>query len=145
MPVVRISDELFREIQKYAEPLVDNFETALWKALKANNENKKTINKQNKVSKTTPQKLLWKPILLVLIEKGGKAESINIINGVKEKMKHQLNEADFRTNSDGTLKIDKAIHFQRLAMIHEGLLKDDSRRGIWEISEIGKQWISSQV
>ena len=45
MPVVRISDELFKEIQKYAEPIVDTFESALWKALKVRRGNDVAINK----------------------------------------------------------------------------------------------------
>lgn len=37
---VYISEELFMEIQKYAEPLVDNFESACWKAIKAKDKAK---------------------------------------------------------------------------------------------------------
>jgi len=32
---VYISEELFREVQKYAIPLEDSFESACWKAIRA--------------------------------------------------------------------------------------------------------------
>ena len=33
--VVRVSEELFKEMQKYAIPLKDTFEDAVWKAIEA--------------------------------------------------------------------------------------------------------------
>uniref|UniRef100_A0A6M3X479 Uncharacterized protein n=1 Tax=viral metagenome TaxID=1070528 RepID=A0A6M3X479_9ZZZZ len=35
---VMVSPALFQEMQKYAEPLVDNFESACWKVIRAAKE-----------------------------------------------------------------------------------------------------------
>ncbi|MDD5494227.1 MAG: winged helix-turn-helix domain-containing protein [Dehalococcoidia bacterium] len=145
MPVVRISDELFKEVQKYAEPLVDNFETALWKALKS--VNKSNVEVPVKMTTTrranlTPQKEFRKPILEILVSKGGKAEAQAVVDGVESRMKSRLKPGDYEPNTDGTAKWFKAVHFQRLVMVHEGLLEHNSPRGIWQITERGRLWLS---
>jgi hypothetical protein len=145
MPVIRISDELFKEVQKYAEPLVDNFETALWKAL--GSAKKGSVGEPTKITTTrttnlTPQKEFRKPILETLISKGGKADAQAVVDGVESRMKGRLKAGDYETNTDGTAKWFKAIHFQRLVMVHEGLLEHNSPRGIWQITEKGRTWLS---
>ena len=145
MPVVRISEELFREVQKYAEPLVDNFETALWKALKSaggNNVRTSTKYRSRPTINLTPQKEFWKPILETLVGEGGQADAQDVLKGVERRMKSQLKEGDYEANRDGTTKWEKAAHFQRLAMVHEGLLASNSPRGIWAITDQGRQWLS---
>jgi len=145
MPVVRISNELFKEVQKYAEPLVDNFETALWKALRTVNKSSVEVSvKVNTARKgnLTPQKEFWKPTLETLISKGGKADAQEVVNGVESRMKSRLKPGDYESNIDGTAKWFKAVHFQRLEMVHEGLLEHNSPRGVWQITDKGRQWLS---
>ena len=36
-------------------------------------------------------------------------------------------------------------HWARYELVQDGLLKDDSKRGIWEISEKGRQFLSDQA
>ena len=61
---------------------------------------------------------------------------------MKRKMENQLKLGDNELNRDGTAKWVKAVHFQRLAMVHEGLLASDSPRGIWAITNQGRRWLS---
>ncbi len=145
MPVVRISEELFREIQSYAEPLVDNFETALWKALgkyKGMQPVRRRKDESHASGELTPRKDFWRPILGALIARGGRAFRQEVHKDVETKMQGQLKAGDLEHNLDGTLKWSKAVDFQRLVMVHEGLLRNGSPRGVWEISEQGKQWLS---
>jgi hypothetical protein len=145
MPVVRISEELFKEVQKYAEPLVDNFETALWKALNAHRglTPAKSGKSSSRVSgELTPRGALWRPILEALVGSGGQASRPEVHKFVERKMKEQLKPGDWKYNLDGTTKWSKQVDFQRLAMVHKGLLADNSRRGIWAITDKGRQWLS---
>ncbi len=145
MPVVRISEELFKEIQKYAEPLVDDFESALRKALqlaKKNGTGTPTKPKSRTTQNLTPQKDFWKPILETLVDKGGQADVQEVVKGVERKTKNQLKPGDNELNRDGTAKWVKAVHFQRLAMVHEGLLVSDSPRGVWAVTDQGRLWLS---
>ncbi|MFA5064658.1 MAG: winged helix-turn-helix domain-containing protein [Dehalococcoidia bacterium] len=144
MPVVRISEELFKEIQKYAEPLVDNIETTLWKILKSVNQNGELTHVRSYSRKTldvTPQKEFWRPILETLTSKGGTANAQTVVEGVESRMRASFKAGDYKTNADGTAKWVKAVHFQRLSMVHQGLIDRNSPRGVWQITEKGRQWL----
>jgi len=147
MPVVRVSEELFKEVQKYAEPLVDDFESALWKILKlVGKESVQTPIRRGTriIGNLTPPRDFWKPILETLVDEGGQASVQKVIQSVERKMGDHLKPGDRELNRDGTLKWEKQANFQRLAMVHEGLLANDSPRGIWAITHQGRKWLSEQ-
>jgi hypothetical protein len=147
MPVVRVSEELFKEVQKYAEPLVDNFETALWKILKLVGKGNVQIpirSGARLAGNLTPPKDFWKPILETLVDEGGQASVQKAIQGVERKMRKRLKPGDHEENLDGSEKWEKQVNFQRLAMKHEGLLASGSRSGIWAITDGGRKWLSEQ-
>ena len=144
MPVVRISEELFREVQKHAEPLIDNFESALWKALGKSKTGKSVGQrgiKSRAVGELTTPKIFWKLILEVLIKRGGQASRQQVHNDIEQKVGGQLKPGDYEVNRDGTLKWSKQVDYQRLAMVHEGLLQNGLPRGIWGITDLGRQWL----
>ena len=147
MPVVRVSEELFKEVQKYAEPLVDNFETALWKILKLVGKDNVQIPIRREARTTgnlTPPKDFWKPILETLVDEGDQASVQKVIQSVERKMRNRLKLGDHEKNLDGSEKWEKQVNYQRLAMKHEGLLASNSPRGIWAITEQGRKWLSEQ-
>lgn len=149
MPVVRISEELFKEVQKYAEPLVDNFETALWKALRKNGNNaapqpaRVRKAKSHAIGELTHPADFWKLILDALVERGGQASRQEVHDNIAQRMKARFKPGDLEVNRDGTLKWNKQVDYQRLAMVHKGLLQKDAPRGNWEITENGRQWLSN--
>ena len=147
MPVVRVSEELFKEIQKYAEPLVDNFETTLWKILKLVGKDNIQIPIRRRARPTgnlTPPKDFWKPILETLVDEGVQASVQKVIQSVERKMRNRLKPGDHEKNLDGSEKWEKQVNYQRLAMKIEGLLESNSPRGIWAITDQGRMWLSKQ-
>ena len=150
MPVVRISEALFQEVQKYAEPLVDNFESALWKALRSVKPDKEKTPVKFKKSRSratgdlTPQEEFKRPILAALVERGGRASRPEIHTDVERKMKDLLKPGNYELNRDGTTKLAKGIDWARLRLVHEGLLQKNSPQGVWEITDEGRHWLSSQ-
>ena len=77
MPVLRISEELFKEVQKYAEPLVDDFESVMWKILKLVRKDSVQVQVQIPIpirhrpripGTLTPPGDFWKPILETLVD-----------------------------------------------------------------------------
>jgi restriction system protein len=145
MPVVRVSEELFKEIQKYAEPLVDNFETTLWKILKLVGRDNVQIPIRRGARSTgnlTPPRDFWKPILETLVDEGGQASVQKVIQSVERKMRNVLKPGDHEKNLDGSEKWEKQVNFQRLAMVHRGLLASGSPRGVWAITNKGRIWLS---
>ena len=145
MPIVRISDALFQEVQKYAVPLVDSFESALWKALKMNNM-PTTIQRRPRTQASgelTSPKDFWRPILESMNERGGKASRAEYQKDVERKIGWKFKPGDLEHNLDSTLKWSKQVDFQRLAMAKEGLVREGSSKGYWEITDLGKHWLSS--
>ena len=145
MPVIRVSEELVKEFQKYAEPLVDDFESVLWKILKLVRKDSVQIPIRYRPripGILTPPGDFWKPILETLVDEGGRTSVQKVIQSVERKMRNQLTPGDKERNRDGLLKWVTQVNFQRLAMKHEGLLASDSPRGIWEITDKGRRWLS---
>ena len=145
MPVIRISEELFQEIQKYAEPLVDNVETAIWKAIGKQRTINNVISRKPKTKafgELTSPIVFRRIILETLVKHGGMASRLEVHDDIRNQMVGSFKPGDTERNSDGTLKWEKRVDFLRLSMVNEGLLKEESPRGIWEISDRGKLWLS---
>lgn len=89
----------------------------------------------------TPEDAFKIPILESLIELGGKAEIKTILNRVYQKMKHILNEYDRQPLPSGTgIRWQNTAQWARNSMVNEGLLSSTSPKGIWEITERGKEY-----
>lgn len=100
--------------------------------------------RKTKITRTRgaiPQKEYRLPILETLLEKGGKTTQSEVFEIIGQKMRTVFNNLDLEVLSDGyTLRWQKNVAFARFRMSKEGLLKPDSPRGIWEISEIGRKF-----
>ncbi len=89
----------------------------------------------------TTEKAFRRPILEALVELGGSAPANTVLDRVEQKMKPVLNEYDYqRIPSDPKLeRWRKAAQWCRYTLVKEGLMRSDSPRGIWEISEAGRK------
>lgn len=82
----------------------------------------------------TPQRDYRAPILEALREMGGKGAKDDVLSAVEKKM--MLKPADYEVLSSGEVRWRKSAQWERHVMARrEGILKSDSPRGIWEISE----------
>lgn len=92
----------------------------------------------------TPQRDYRRPILQVLVEMGGSGSTNDVLTRVEQVMRGTLKPADYEPHAaDGMLRWSKAAQWSRNSMAREGLLKQDSPRGIWEISDAGRQALKS--
>ena len=97
------------------------------------------IKRKIKKGIKTPQSQYRIPILQVLTELGGQGRVNEILEKVYEKMEDILNKVDLELLPSGTdSRWRNTAQWARNTMIKEGLLKKDSPRGIWEITENGK-------
>lgn len=81
------------------------------------------------------------PILQALSGMGGSGDAEDVLDRVGEEMMGLLSEPDYeplRSEPD-TPRWRSVARWARNTMVNEGLLKKDSPRGIWEISDKGKQ------
>lgn len=94
----------------------------------------------------TPESQYRVPILRVLSEMGGSAKASDVLERVGEIMKPQLKKVDFEPLASGpdNPRWRNAAQWARNSMVNQGFLKRDSPRGVWEITEVGRQWLKEQ-
>jgi hypothetical protein len=91
-----------------------------------------------------PTRLYWPAILTTLVSLGGRGRSETVTDEVGKLLKTRLKPDDHERLSSGVLRWRNRVAWQRLNMINEGLLRSDSPRGIWEITEKGRAWLKAE-
>ena len=88
----------------------------------------------------TPEAAYYLPILKALIELGGSAKMQSVLDKVYKAMKPILKDVDHEPlASDPDMpRWRNSAQWARNTMRQEGLLKDDSPHGTWEISDAGR-------
>ena len=93
----------------------------------------------------TPQGVYCIPILHALVALGGEATLEAVLEHVQATLAGQLNAYDLDTLADGkTVRWINTAHWARNALREEGLIRDDTPRGVWGISEAGRKWLDAQ-
>lgn len=88
----------------------------------------------------TPRQVFRIPILEVLMELGGKGEVDEILKKLEIRMKEFLKPVDYEKLPSGVMiRWRNTAQWERYVMVQDGLLRSDSPRGIWEITEEGKR------
>ena len=89
----------------------------------------------------TPEIAYYQPILEALNELGGSAEMNDVLERVEQSMREVLRQVDYEPLASGTemLRWRNTAQWARNTMVEEGLLKLDSPRGMWEITEAGRR------
>jgi len=92
----------------------------------------------------TPEWEFRIPILEALIDLGGHAHCQKVKNWIGLEMVNLLTEADRETLSDGkTIRWENSVHWERQALVDEGLLYPSRRMGIWEITPAGREVVAN--
>ena len=89
----------------------------------------------------TPESAYYLPILKAMSELAGSAKMQTVLEKVYETMKPILKDVDHQPlASDPDMpRWRNSAQWARNTMRQEGLIKDDSPHGIWEISDAGRQ------
>ncbi len=164
MPVIRITDATWDRLKRWAEPLEDSPEDAVRKVLAAAEEHLKCrqprlSGRENRITEKpprksgrlrkglrTPNQTYRRPILEALHELGGRAYANDVLKVVEEKVKPLLNEFDLQKLHSGMdIRWRNAAQWVRYALVKEGLLKSDSPRGMWELSDKGVRELGERV
>jgi hypothetical protein len=91
----------------------------------------------------TREEAYFAPILTTLVETGGRAKLAEVLLAVEKKMKGVLKKVDYQplASDQDMPRWRNTAQWARNTMVKDGLLKGDSPRGIWEISDAGKAWL----
>jgi restriction system protein len=93
-----------------------------------------------------PMESYFLPILKVVAKMGGSCRSKVVLDAVAKIMHPLFTEADLApiASNPNEPRWRKLAQWARLAMVKEGLLRDDSPRGVWEITEKGLQMLERE-
>jgi len=92
----------------------------------------------------TPEHAFRMPILQALVELGGNGSVSDVLDHVETVMKPKLKDVDFEplASDPNNLRWRNTAQWSRNIMVNEGLLKSDSPRGVWEITDKGRESIA---
>jgi len=113
-------------------------------------EGKATVSKRNlgrlEKGRRTKEACYYAPILQALSEMGGRGQIGDVLDRVYDIMKNSLKPVDEEplASDPNTPRWRNAAQWARWGLVEQGLLKSDSPRGIWEISEAGLKWLESE-
>jgi restriction endonuclease Mrr len=90
--------------------------------------------------------LYWPPIIERLIELGGHGSRTEVIERVGKKLEPILTQAARGVMPSGAaVRWKNRVTLQRLNMVERGLLRNDSRRGTWEVTAEGRKWLTDTL
>ncbi len=149
-PVIRVDDEVWKDLQKHAEPLVDSPNDVLRRLFRLNGKPSapgvvaplKALPQAPVGAQAVPDREYRRPILEILVAMGGRGATHDVLQAVEQKMKHRLVPKDYELLRYGQIRWRTNAMYERKHMVMEGLLKSDSPRGIWEITDKGRRWLS---
>lgn len=104
-------------------------------------EKERNVGKRPSRGLATPKEEYYIPILESLYELGGRGTIGEVLDRVGEKMKYVLNEYDYEFLQSGNIRWRNRAQWTRLELVHQGLLKNNSSNGVWELSEKGYKFL----
>jgi Mrr N-terminal domain len=171
-PTIRIDDEVFDALKAHAEPLVDTPNSALRRVLGLNEGKRparqeqvlgndtaaeKPVRQRQKRARTSrssgraprgttlPDGEYEQPLLEVLVEKGGRAPTSEVLDALGEHLAGRLTQVDHGTLDSGQVRWRNRAQFVRLKLVEHGEMIKGSPRGIWEIAPAGRRRVGGGI
>lgn len=88
-----------------------------------------------------PQSRYKLPILTALEQFGGSAATHVVLRRVRQLMVDELREIDISRRSDGQVYMGNRAQAMRSVLVRKNLMKRDSPRGTWEITDAGREYL----
>jgi hypothetical protein len=157
MPVIRVSQQTWKRLKKHTTPLdhtandvvemaLDALEKYLLKgrhALHARNSAALTKKKTSRAKggRRLALKQFRGPLLEALYRHGGKAYSREIRATIERMMAPLLSDADYELVSNDLPRWWNSTCSMRNQLIEDGLFRNDSQHGVWELSKQGRTMV----
>lgn len=85
------------------------------------------------------------PLLEALIELGGSAPTSEVVDRLGKTLDDKLTDGDREMLSSGEVRWRNRVQFVRLGLIKGGHMMKDSPRGVWEITDAGRQRVAAEA
>jgi restriction system protein len=150
MPEVELSEETLRGLLGLVESFDDTAESVIKRLLEhfaaTSSEDKLKSSETDppKEGDLLPEGEYWLPILEILSEEGGRARGSDVIDVLERRIGSRLRARDRDQLKMGEVRWRNRARFARLRMKELGLISNRSPRGIWEITEKGRDYLLTE-
>lgn len=154
MEQIEVDNDVFKILGEHAEPFTDTPNSVLRRLLGIDSGGELRTNKEPTAKKGTgraspgsilPESEYEIPILEELVARGGQAHATEITNAVGIRLADRLTDLDREKLDSGEVRWRNRVQFTRLTLKQLGLIAADSPRGIWEITDAGRSYLTSGV
>lgn len=83
--------------------------------------------------------------LLRCLAVSGRAPASEVVEAVGQELGARFTPTDHETLASGEVRWKSRVQFVRLKLIREGAMVKDSPRGVWEITDLGRQRINGSA
>lgn len=149
MRKIDIDDDVFQLLQEHAEPFTDTPNSVLRRLLRvgaggvvAGGASARPRGGRAAPGSILPESEYEIPILRELVDRGGKGHATDITNAVGERLADRLTELDREPLDSGEIRWRNRVQFTRLTLKDRGFISPFSRRGIWEITNAGREFLA---
>ncbi len=84
------------------------------------------------------------PLLETLSQLGGSAAAGEVIERLGDQLDGKLKPADYEKLDSGAIRWENRAQFVRYELVQRGDMKGDSPRGVWEISQQGRERLAKE-
>jgi hypothetical protein len=144
---IHVSDATYRELLARVESFEDTPEDIIVRLLGipagAAASREIASGKRATPGSILPEKAYWHPILAIIDEAGGSMAATDVIEAVWDRLHTQMTPRDLERQRLGEMRWRNRVRFARLRLKDRGLLSDSSPRGIWEITEEGRSYLTT--
>jgi len=170
MPTIRIDAEVYRNLQEQAVAFVDTPNSVIRRLLglpSADGGGVPTDGKKKSASRTKggapaasrsrkkakssraprgsrlPDTEYELPLLAALVSLGGSAPTREVLNALEPEIDGSLTDVDRQPLSSGDVRWRNRAQFVRLKLVQRGDMDSHSPRGIWSITDQGRERLRS--
>lgn len=124
------------EFREKVKALQNEWKTFSVRKFSKSKKRKKTVGEKLQRGLRTPEDEFRKPILEALKELGGKGRMSEVLDIVEKKMKDRLTKYDYEPlpSNPKSIRWKNTAQWCRNTLVREGILKNDSPHGIWELN-----------
>ena len=141
MRTIRIDDDVWKALMKRAKPLEDTPNSVLRRVLGLSSGGRsRTRTFVARDLSGLPQREFKRPLLEVLYGLGGSAHIKDAKREFFRQFKSLLQPVDLQPLVSGNqIRWENKLEWARFHLVEEGLMRRDSPKGIWELTDKGRK------
>jgi hypothetical protein len=149
MEEIEVDPEVMGALKDLAEPFVDTPNSVLRRLLldggfTGNGSPRSRPPSGDRGGRASPGSILSEreyelPLLEELRQRGGRGPATEVTEAVGERLRERLTELDKGRLDSGEVRWRNRVHFTRLRLRKLGLLEPSRQRGVWELTERGRE------